>query len=263
MAAVITGIDTGVNTGVVTGVNPSTGPVADTDATSGKYVPSTSAQFTALGLAAPVSIHLCQESSGSLADSVGALTLSATASPSYQQTVSGWSRKAVGFTAGTANQRFSAGAGTGPSITTTSVAWLVYAAVIGAQGGNRDMFGPNITGTTTCKVQTTTTPRVRTNVNATANTGASDPSATGLQPLLFVFDKTNSRAMLYTGQEKITGTYSALAAESAAKGLGSSGGTAFGGLIAYSAVWSGASAEISDATAKAWLQALGWVILWS
>jgi hypothetical protein len=261
-----TGIKAGIRTGIKTGITGGTyvsGAAADSDATSGKYVPSTAAQFTALGISAPVSIHLCQEASGSLADSVGSLTLAATNAPSYQQAVTGWTRRAVGFTAGTANQRFSAGAGVGPNPSTTSVMWLVYAAVIGAQGGNRDMFGPNITGSNACKVQSTTTPRVRNLINGVTGTGTSDPTATGLQPMVLKYDRTGGAATLYTGQEKIAGTYSAGVTDGTAKGLGSSGGTVFGGLIAYSAVWSGANAEINDAQAKALLQALGWTIPWS
>lgn len=268
MPAVITaGIKAGIRTGIKTGITGGTyvdgGVAADTDATSGKYVPSSAAQFAALGLSAPVSIHLCQEAAGNLADSVGSLTLTANGSPTYQQPVSGWTRVAVGFTQA-ANQRFGAAAGVGPNPGTTSTLWLVYAAVVGAQGGNRDMFGPNITGSNFAKVQVTTTPRLRTNiVTGGITTGSSDPTATGLQPMLFKVDRTGGAAVLYTGQEKITGVYNAAIAESTVKGFGSSGGTSFGGLIAYSAVWSGASAEVSDAQAKSLLQALGWTIPWS
>lgn len=260
ITGVVTGVDVGVNTGVNTG---SAAPLADTDATSGKYVPSTAAQFTALGLSAPVSIHLCQEASGNLADSVGSYTLVPTNAPTYQQAVAGWTRLAVGFTQ-VSNQRFGAGAGVGPNPGTTSTLMLVYAAVVGAQGGNREIFGPNITGSNFAKVQVTTTPRLRTNiVTGGLTTGASDPTATGLQPMLLKVDRTAGAVVLYTGQEKITGVYNAAIAESTSKGFGSSGGTSFGGLIAYSAVWSGASAEVSDAAAKSLLQALGWSISWS
>ena len=64
----------------------------DQDATSGIYVPSSAAQFTALGLPTPAHLHLCQEASGSLADTLGSMTLAANAAPAYQQTTSGWSR---------------------------------------------------------------------------------------------------------------------------------------------------------------------------
>lgn len=270
MLGLRSGLAAGLRAGLAVGVGadqlrPDSGgsPAADQDATSGKYVPSSVAQFAALGIAAPVSIHLLQEASGNPVDSVGSYNLTAAGSPTYQQNVTGWSRKAIGFTQ-VANQRLGAGAGVGPNPGTTSTLMLIYAAIVGAQGGNREVFGPNITGGTFAKVQVTTTPRLRTNViTGGITTGASDPTATGLQPMMLKVDRTGGAVVLYTGQEKITGVYNAAIAESTSKGYGSSGATSFGGLIAYGAVWAGASAEVSDAQAKSLLQALGWTIPWS
>lgn len=268
MLGLRSGLAAGARAGLAVGVSadplrPDASSAADRDATSNIYVPSTAGQFTALGITAPSHLWLCQEAAGNLADSIGGMTLTASGSPTYQQAVSGWSRKGVGFTV-TLNQRFSAAAGVGPDPGSVSTLWLAYVAVIGAQGGNRDIFGPNNTaGGTAAKVQTTTTPRVRGSFAGTVASGTSDPTATGLQPMVIKVDRTNSTAVVYTGQEKITGTYSAIISESTAKGFGSSGSTSFGGLIAYSALWSGAAAEVSDAQAKTLLQALGWSIPWS
>lgn len=255
------GIRTGIKTGITGGIFVGGGPAADQDATSGKYVPSSVAQWAAIGAAAPVSIHLCQESSGNLADSVGSLILTPLGSPTYQQAVSGWTRKAVGLTQ-VSNQRFGAAAAIGPDPSATSTLWLVYAAITATPGGNRDLFGINLTGANNCKAQATATPRMRTLINAAPTTGTADPTATGLQPMLLKHDRTAGVATLYTGQEKLAGTYSASVVDGI-KGFGTSGGTTAPALIAYSAVWSGASAEVSDAQAKTLLQTLGWSIGWS
>jgi hypothetical protein len=78
----------------------------DQDATSGKYLPSSSAQWTemlaSVGVANPTNLYLLQEPSGTAADSIGSMTLSVVAAGfTYQQAVTGWTRKSIKTTAGT------------------------------------------------------------------------------------------------------------------------------------------------------------------
>ncbi len=260
MAAIITGVQTGVDFAPNTGVNPSSAPAADTDATSGKYVPSTAGQFTALGITAPNHLWLCQEASGNLSDTIGAVTLTANGTPLYQQTVTGWTRKGVGFNEA-ANQRFGAAAALGPNVGTTSVLWLGYARVASTPTGNRTILGPNISGTNACKLEVTTAPYPRANINGGVSLGSTSVS-TSVQPFAILLDRTNSRAAVYTSQEKVAGTYSALVADGM-KGLGAAGGSSWTGQCVWMAAWAGASAEISDAQVKTLLQTLGWTIPWS
>lgn len=260
MAAIITGVQTGVDAAPNTGVNPSGAPAADTDATSGKYVPSTAGQFTALGLAVPSHLWLLQEASGNAADTIGSCTLTPANSPLYQQTVTGWTRKGIGFNQ-TANQRLAAAAGVGPNIGTTSVLWLGYVRVTSAPAAVRTVIGPNISGTAQCRVDITTTPVARANINSTLATGGSTITS-AVRPIAILLDRTNSRAVVYTDQEKVTGTYSALVADGA-KGLGSSGGTSFPGECVWMTAWTAGAAELSDAQVKTLLQTLGWTIPWS
>lgn len=242
------------------------------DATSGVYVPTSSSEWsTALASAGlvsggPSSLYLCQEASGNAADSIGAIAMTAAGSPLYQQAVTGWTRKAFGFNGG-ASQKFSVAAGTGPNPSSTSVAYLLYANVTATPASIMGLAAI-ASAAAPVAVQVNTTPRLRTMNPGTATTaGASNPTATGLQPMLLKYDRTNSTLVLYTGQEKIVGTYTSGAVDSA-KGLGGlasggAGGSAFTGQVAYWAVFSGAAAELSDANAKALLQTLGWTIPWS
>jgi RHS repeat-associated protein len=77
------------------------------DATSNWYVPANSTEWTNLlsgtGISNPSQLWLMQESSGNLSDSIGTATLTATGTVSYQQSVTGWSRKAVAPQAGGTN----------------------------------------------------------------------------------------------------------------------------------------------------------------
>jgi RHS repeat-associated protein len=74
------------------------------DATSQWFVPQSSTEWSELligtGISNPTNMWKVQETSGSLADSIGTATLTATnnGGMSYAQTVSGWTRKAVTLT---------------------------------------------------------------------------------------------------------------------------------------------------------------------
>ena len=69
------------------------------DALSGWYFPANSTEWTSLlsgtGISNPSSLWLCQEASGTLADSIGSRPLTISGTPSYQQPAVGFSR--LGF----------------------------------------------------------------------------------------------------------------------------------------------------------------------
>ncbi len=76
------------------------------DATSLKYIPQSAAEWTTLlsgsGISNPDVLLLCQEASGSLADSIGAFGAWPVTggAPAYAQPVSGWAKKGIKFADG-------------------------------------------------------------------------------------------------------------------------------------------------------------------
>lgn len=219
------------------------------------FTPSTAGEFTALGITAPSNLWLCQEASGNLADSIGALTLTANATPLYQQTVPGWTRKAVGFNE-TAAQRFQALAGSGPNPATQSVAWLCYFRLSSMPGAARRLLTAADGLATTGVLATLTSAGLilLTCVNVGA-TGLYNYQDGNVHPLLLVYDRTNSLVRVYTDKEQINGTYSAGAVD-AQKGLAAAGaGTSLPGLIPWAFAASGATAE---GYGKTTLRKLGW-----
>jgi hypothetical protein len=94
--------------------------VVSIDATSGWYLPATTAEWNSLlsgtTVPAPGSLWPMQDSTGGLQDPIGARNLSVSGTPSYLQTVAGWLRKAV-QPSGTANYFGSSSTGVNPSST--------------------------------------------------------------------------------------------------------------------------------------------------
>lgn len=231
------------------------------DATSLIYVPAASAEWAALGLNAPADLWLTQEASGNLADSIGSVTLTANAAPSYSNAITGWTRVGVGFTEGTANQRITAASGTGPSPATTSIAFLMYAKITtAAAGAARGIIGlgSNLAVQQQSGFQKIRIACVGVNTNGTANYADGN-----VHPFLFVYDRTNTKVVVYTDLETFTGTYAAGALDGN-KGYGAGGSitTPTGMNVLFGAAYTGANAEAlsTQATAKSYLQSLGWTI---
>jgi hypothetical protein len=107
-------------------VGPIVGPKVGSDSDlnvaqeNGLYFPESSSDWTALGLTAPTFAVDCNGvASGNLTDYIGGLVFTASGSPQYDQTATGFTRTGVGFT-DNATMRFSMGAGVGPDPATTS-----------------------------------------------------------------------------------------------------------------------------------------------
>ncbi len=210
-----------------------------TDGPGNVYVPSTISEVSQLSIANPNSIWTMQETSGDLSDSAGAVSLTPNGTPLYNQTISGWARKAIGFN-NTANQRFSVVAGTyDPSVSSSAI--LVYllltsvastpriAWVLGSTAANPLQMNFNTSGN--CRI---------TNLAATL-AGSYDYRDGAVHPFLFVYDRTNSLVRVYTDKEQINGTYGAGVADGTkGPGTGSSGTSpTCNQLIAYQ--WYGSS----------------------
>lgn len=236
------------------------------DATSGIRCPASGTEWTNLmtlaGLVSgnPGSLWLMQEASGSLADSIGSVTLSQLGTGHlYAQSVTGWSRKAATCVDGTANQRWG-NSTTAPDPSLTSVLYLAWIRMpaSSAPAATRDIMG----GPNNLEVKLTTTPRLQ--AVDTTNTGTAVNSPVGAtRPVLLKLDRTNSACTMYTDQEKVTVTYAAgVSAGALVHFGGQSTGAADVGYL-YGCEFSGSNAEISDANVKTLLQTAGWTIPWT
>lgn len=225
-------------------------PTATRDATSNKFVPVSTAEFNNLGIASPSSIWLCQEASGNLADSVGAVTLSANGTADYQQAIAGWTRLGIHYTE-TAAERHGVAAGTyNPN--SGSVAWLCYVLLTSA-AGTRTFMPIAGAGGTPMWAGMTSAGLVRINCAGVATDGAADHRGQ-VRPVLFKYDRTATTVQIFTNLETVNGTYNAVTTDGI-KGLGAGAGTPPVCDMLYAACWTGAAAEgLSAAT----LTALGW-----
>lgn len=249
--------------GAVSGNETLTLDTARDGPSSAIRVPLTAFQWSMLGYA-PSGMWLAQEASGNLADTIGALTLTANATPLYQQAVAGWSRTASAFSQVT-NQRFTAASGVGPNPASTSVLWVAYWVNQTAPGGLRGILhaGANV-GIAMSNVGNVLRLSV---VGVTADDSTTNPVGDDLvHPLALLYDRTNSRAVMATDEAKTVGTYNSGATDGA-KGIGgatiATGATpALSGAV-YIFMFSGAAAEMSDAQLKTLFQTLGWTVPWS
>ena len=260
------GLIHGVKHGVVHGVKHNLaatfgGIFVPQDGPGSVYVPATNAQFASRTGVTPTSIWLCQEASGNLADVNGVNTLTQNATGHlYQQAVSGWTRKAVATVDGTANQKW-VNITTAPNAGSVSVAMLAYIRTPpSAPAATRSMI---TCGTTLEHRVASGLIKARFTVVA-ANTDSASNFADGtVRPVLVVYDRTNSAAVMYTNQDVVTGTYGA-GVTGINVSLGAGGATPGNAGYLYAAIWSGASAEALRVTsaARTFLQGLGWSIPW-
>jgi hypothetical protein len=168
----------------------------------------------------------------------------------------------VGLTEGTANQRITAGAGTGPSPASTSIAFLAYVKITtGTPGAVRGILG--LGSNLAVQQQFVANSKVRIACVGVNTSGTASYNDGNVHPFLFVYDRTNSKVVLYTDLETFTGTYNSGATDGN-KGYGSGGSvtTPTGMNVLFGAAYTGASAEAlsTQATAKSYLQSLGWTI---
>jgi len=172
------------------------------DATSGWYVPASSAEWTELlagtGLSAPSFLWLCQESSGNIADSIGGVTLTANGGGVfYQQSISGWSRKAFGYSDTAGTQCYSVSASL-PDLNTTSMTALVFLAVTNTPGAQRSTFnlGPGATKNNNISCEYTSSNFHVVADGTTSGTGSTNHGA-GVVRCLARFNRTATTSDLF------------------------------------------------------------------
>ncbi len=232
---------------------------APLDATSGKGVPLTLADYALVTSKVPTHTWAMQDASGNPAATVGTGLTKTGVSVTYQQAVTGWARKAIRIPEISSSRLcFTTAGPMNPA--SGSVAWFGYIDITATPAGT----SPVITGSnnaTLLQAQCTTGPLSSLRCAANSNQGTGNPVTAGVIPFLLVYNKTASTVKLYTSQDLITGTYNSGVGDGTVKGFGSAG-TPTGFDVLLGAGFEGAEAEFSDAQARAFLTAIVWTIPW-
>jgi hypothetical protein len=252
------GLKTGLRVGLKVGIN-NYGDGWNVD--NGVALPLNAAQWdlfiarNSLSVARPTNLWLCQETSGNLADSIGSATLTASASPLYQQTMPGYTRKAVGFNE-TTNQRFgNASFANSASVSLTLLIIYRPTAIPAANAGICTYGTSNIQR----GITHLTTDRVRDRNSGSISDFTAAMSGNGY--LGMTQNVTASSAATYNQAQRLAPTYAADAGTRL--DLGATTGTSAPMLVPYMAAWSGAAGEISTTNFKALVLAMGLPAPWA
>jgi len=240
------------------------------DATSGKPVPNSAAQWGNListhymyNMQNPTNLYLSQEGSGNLSDSIGAMTLTANATPAYAQAVPGWTRVGVKGNGSTTSQRFANLSAPNPSLTSVAVFGYVYCGTFDSTARGIYTWGQN-TDIEVSGLLVSGKSVIRFRIHSSTTVDGTFDYTNTVTPILMVHDITNSRARLWTSQEKYTPTYGTTASNTNFAYGNIPGGSWSVSTIMYTALWTGAAAEsITDACAKALFQAVGYTTPWT
>jgi len=245
-------------------------PVAwSVDATSGWAVPASSVEWRAfldsLGLTSqqsPGHLHLCQEPSGNLADSIGTYTLAPNAAPAYGQTIAGWTRKAVAFDGVTASQRFMTASG--PNASVDSILMFAYVRLGAANATIQQIMGCGIVSDVSVGFSLNTVGRIRYRESANiTDTAIGNDYQNRVTPIIMIVDHGGARARLYTDREKLSPGYG-LPSASTQWFLGAAAGAGAAASFLYAGGWNGSDAEIADADVKLIMQGMiGASVPWS
>jgi len=248
----------------VSGVDPMAGVARDT--ASGKYFPATAAQwnttFTAAGV--PVTfagnIWLFQDAAGNAVDATGALNLTVTGVPNYQQAVTGYTRKKIANPTDGGTIRFTA---TGTDIATNSnLLFGVYDMNTANAGGTRSLLELG-TNATRAALEINNTPVMVGRSVASIATDATD-FKNAVRPLMLQVDRTNNLVRGLSDLAIMRPAFDATMAGTLIDVWSVSGGNTspiVGAL--YITRLTGAAAEMTDAQKKSVLQRLGWTIPWT
>jgi PKD repeat protein len=252
VSLVVTDDDSATSTAFELEVEPVV-PTTPTDGPDDVFRPETDAHWVELGLPVPTYHYLCQDTSSHLTDVNGDTVLTVQGVPLYQQTVTGWTAKHVGFNANVSSQKWSHPAATGINPNTTSFAMLVYASAEAFSGTRALMsFGAATNG-----IRMYSTFQLNFLVNSVTHNGVSvgHSDLTDVHPFLIVYNRTASQVRLYTDLEQINGTYASIA--DGHKGIGMHGESLVASRFNLVAMWSGADAE---SLSKTTLTTLGWTL---
>ncbi len=236
-----------------------TAPVSSVgrDGPGNVYVPLTAADWVSLGLVAPGWQWNCQDTATPLAAAIGSITLAAQGAGGhvYQQSVTGWTRKFVGYSAETANARFSTTDTALDAAIGESVAWLIYVSASLASASVRGVLQVSATPNNSIMV---TTLAYRQSHNAVNNTMATVPDIATVVPAIWYRNATTDVSGLIMPGDHVTATTheEAAFAASTTKGLGMNGANSATARYCLAASWKGVDAETIAVPAT--LTTLGW-----
>lgn len=225
------------------------------DTESSIYCPGSDEEWTttiaAVGAGAnPAYLWLCQEEVGNLEPTIGAVSLVADNTPTYQNAETGWTRRSVGGTA--SNAQFT---GTLANPATTSLMFMAYVTLIDGAArtpflGEHDNSGPRVD----------LEPGGQIRLNAGGNLAVTAAAATlnAMTPVIVQYDRTNTETVLYLLGEKLTATYAAATGALFRMITARAGGAGAVCRVSYLCEWSGAGAELTPAQVKTLLETLGW-----
>jgi hypothetical protein len=234
------------------------------DPTSKKGVPASSYEWAdlittrQLTFGVPSHVWLMQETSGSLTDSIGSLSLNPINAPTYRNPVSGWSRVGVGTVDTTINQGFVSYA-TG-NLDGSSYLILAYVAVTSLPSSERSLFGiGEASDHRYVGVSSTGFARANGLGSASPVTGT-HALGTTIHPVVLLIDASAMRYVVYTDEEKLAPTWSTTSSRGPLLVVGNGAPGAGSVRYLYAAEWTGGTAQVSDAQVKALLTSLGWTV---
>lgn len=264
-------IQIGPRFGAAIGTGGSSDPLAGVtrDAASGQYFPSTIAEWTTFSAHhftatanypsasfIPFAIYNLQDASGNPVDASGnGFTLTASGTGlSYQQSVTGYSRKAITTTAAGSGLLQSTAAGL-PDISAESQLAITVCRVTTQAVANRDVCSIGAPTAHVKALTVTTTGVGRVFCNANQASGAVDEGGV-VQPWCLQIDQTANTAALFTLASKVVPVFAATATGKGIQ-LGHVGSN--DAVVAYLARYDfrGSVAEITATQMKAVLIALG------
>jgi hypothetical protein len=211
--------------------NPSAGPVADL-------------------------IYTCQESAGNLVEAGGGVSLTADGAVTYQNAVTGFTRKAVGIPDGGANTGFTSTSATLPDPATTS-----YLAIVVARSSGTPPVGRGFVHLSEAnQLRVNTTPRIR-SLLVGDDTVVPQDIDTNVHFFFASVDETANAA--YAGWEDVLHNSAYVSASSSTKRLGVGGYDAPSFACNVLAIYVWLSTIPTKAQLKARLQAHGKTVAWS
>ncbi len=224
------------------------------DGPEGWTVPESSDHFSALGLATPDHLFLCQDLTGNLVSVFSPLLLAPNLSnsTSYNQSVGGWRRKFLGTDGVTANQRWASASASLDLALGESVAIMALVSLEVPPNGTTRMLmswggstgnGLNVSAPTAGVIAGT--PRVQFNGVAASSTTIHGSTNADTVHLICVYRNAAGDISGYESDlDGFKGTHSEVAITGQSKGFWG-GGTSFGlkTRLGWFAIWKGVNAE--------------------
>jgi YD repeat-containing protein len=215
------------------------------DATSKWFVPANATEWTNLlkgsGIANPSSLWLMQQTTGSLADTIGTRTATLTGSATYQVTASGWTRKGVKL-ADNSTSRFTHSV---PTASTNSLAYVQVFSLNSVPGGARALNRIGVT-----QYEETEAIGITLQARSGGNVVTNGWIYGGTVIVVTKLDHSRNEFVMYTDQEMAKPTFVNQAADTTSFLLGN-GINASDATLLYAGLFTGTGAEFSDAQAGA------------